>query len=623
MTEISPSGDQCGNCGDLTTDRDAARTFFVPAGNMEPLMDFELVPAPLLNVTMEHFYSNESIIGYTYNVTLTGYATHKQTRSSDNATTIDWVINSIIKVQSIFDGAGNGGNLIIMSPHFEKGPIMVFKGARIKSMNYPPNDNQWVNYSEYTIELEFNDVEFFGCDRSQVKDCGIVFHDGTSHLSGVDTVQDKLVDIKKFKIKSFSDQWNIDLGEEIYDWALVDNTLEVNNKRYNVQYSVSATGQHYWDKEGNLFPAWKQAKAFCQDRLVKQINSFYDNIAMHYLGPELQPCESEENLKTIHSTASPSIHNTIGAMNIFNENFSFDQSESDGSFTINYSAIIKKAKETCITSADTIHNISITYGGSNTCGQNKMAKTANLSGTIEGLVRDTSQGSIIWPNSEGFRIPDNPGQISLVPVKSDSKYKWKKAKELLDRFISECDGKIVCSELCSIVLKCMSSIDADECREVCAPSCPRPSNYTVTHNYNAGTIDYNIDYSYDSNDRNNNRCNITISTEEPVPLTAEFTIPGRGIYYQPLGGCTPRKWTINAEGIISGYDEVDCNDLPGYLSTCSCLPKGCGDLIPTGNGYLLLSKQQTFNPLDGSFSYNASYVCTICPPTTECSTGCP
>ena len=55
------------------------------------------------------------------------------------------------------------------------------------------------------------------------------------------------------------------------------------------------------------------------------------------------------------------------------------------------------------------------------------------------------------------------------------------------------------------------------------------------------------------------------------------------------------------------------------MQVCEELPMGCANFIPPGNGYLLLSKQRTFNPMDGSFSYNATYVCTLCPGTnTEC-----
>jgi hypothetical protein len=620
MTEISPSG--CGPCDRITTSDDPARMYYYSMSDSS--VGGEIIPSPNINVTLENYYSNESIIGYTYNVTLTGYAASRQDRDGNYGVHINNVVGSIARLQDLFNRVGNGGKLTIHAPGTSD-VLMEFLGSRIKSINFSPSQNQWVYYSEYTIELEFNEANFFGCNYNYIKNCNTTMFDGQAETGdAVATIQNKLVDFgvnspSGFKIKSFNDQWNMNLQDEIYDWALVDGSLEVNNKRYTVEYNVSAVGQHYWDSDGKLFPAWKQAKAFCQDRLVKQINALYNNMAMHYSGPELEFCSSAEDLTEIHQRVPPSIHTTIGPMHIFDEKITFNLSEADGSFNIAYSAIVKKAKETCITSADTTHNITITRGGSHTCGRNRMAKTVTLSGTIQGLLRYTDEGSIIWPNAEGFRIPDSPGEIVFLPSKPDVKYKWIKAKQLLDRFLSECDGKIVCGALCSIVLKCMTPPDNEECKEICAPSCPRPSNFTITHNYNAGTIDYSVEYNYDTNETSR-RCNITISTEEPVPITAEFTIPGKGIYYQPLGGCTPRKWTINAEGTIEGYDDTGCQEMQGSLTVCGEMPTGCGDLIPPPAGYLLLSKQKTFNPMDGSFSYNATYVCTICPGTnTECN----
>lgn len=628
MSDIQGSG--CAPCDRITTSDDPARMFYMSM--KDPSVWGELVPSPNINLTLENYYANESIIGYTYNVTLTGYASSRQDRDGSYGAHINLVVGSIAKIEDLFNKVGNGGKLIVNKPGAtnsdpESGDrLMEFTGGKIKSINFSPSENRWINYSEYTIELEFNEANFFGCNYSHVKNCGSTMYDGTATTdSAIGTIQDKLVDFGAnsptgYKIKSFNDQWNMNLQDEIYDWALVDNSLEVNNKRYTVEYTVSAVGQHYWDASGNLFPAWKQAKAFCQDRLVKQINALYTNMAMHYAGPEDQFCGSSEDLTEIHNRTSPSIHTTIGAMHIFDEKINFTLSEADGSFNISYSALIKKDKETCITSADTTHNISITRGGSNTCGKNNTAKTVTLSGSIQGLVRYGQEGSIIWPNSEGFRIPDSPGQIVFLPPKNDIKYKWAKAKELLDKFLDECSGAIICSALSNIVLKCMTPPDNEECKEICNPVGAKPNSFTITHNYNAGTIDYNVEFNYDTNDSNTKRCNVTISTEEPIPLTAEFTIPGRGIYYQPLGGCTPRKWTINAEGTIDGYDNTDCSTLGEIMGVCSDLPTGCANFIPPGNSYLLLSKQKTFNPMDGSFSYNATYVCTQCPGTnTECS----
>jgi hypothetical protein len=622
MTDILPSG--CGPCDRITTNDDPARMFYYSMSDES--IGGEIVPSPNISVSLENYYSNESIIGYTYNVTLTGYAASRQDREGSYGAHIRNVVGSIARLQDLFNRVGNGGKLIVYSPGSTTDILMEFTGSRIKNISFPPSENRWINYSEYTIELEFNEANFFGCNYTYVKNCNTTMFDGNATTGGgINTIQNKLVDFGSssptgYKIKSFNDSWNMSLQDEIYDWALVDGSLEVNNKRYNIEYSVSAVGQHYWDSSGNLFPAWKQAKAFCQDRLVKQINAVYNNMAMHYSGPEDSFCGSAEDLMEIHDTKSPTIHNTIGPMNIFDEKITFNLSEAEGSFNISYTAIVKKNKESCITSADTIHNLSITRSGSNTCGQNNTAKTVSLSGSIQGLLRDTSQGSIIWPNSEGFRIPDSPGQMIFLPPKLDIKYKWIKAKELLDRFIDECSGRIVCGPLCDIILKCMTPQENEDCQEICKPICEKPNSFSITHNYNTGTIDYNAEFNYDTNDNTNRRCNVTISTEEPVPLTAEFTIPGRGIYYQPLGGCTPKKWTINAEGTIDGYDTADCSDLGELMQVCSDLPTGCGNFILPGNGYLLLSKQKTFNPIDGSFSYNATYVCTICPgPNTECS----
>jgi len=627
MSDVTDPG--CGACDNITTNDSPARMFYISMKN--PGVWGELVPSPNISVSLENYYSNESIIGYTYNVTLTGYAASRQDREGSYATHINNVVGSIARIEDLFNKVGNGGKLVVNKPGASgEGPdsgskLMEFTGSRIKSINFSPSQNQWVYYSEYTIELEFNEANFFGCNYTHTKNSGTTMYDAVATTgSAVDTIQNKLVDLGSnsptgYKIKSFNDQWNMNLQDEIYDWALVDGSLEVNNKKYTVEYNVSAVGQHYWDASGNLFPAWKQAKAFCQDRLVEQINGLYTNMAMHYSGPEAAFCGSSEDLSTIHKIDSPSIHTTIGAMHIFDEKITFNVSEADGSFNVSYSAIVKKAKETCITSADTTHNISITRGGTNTCGQTNMAKTVTLSGTIQGLVRYGNEGSIIWPNAEGFTIPDSPGAMVFLPPKSDVKYRWQMAKALLDRFLSECDGKIVCGALCNIVLKCMTPPDNAACQEICVPTCPRPNSFSITHNYNAGTIDYNVEYSYDTNDTKGKRCNITISTEEPVPLTAEFTIPGKGIYYQPLGGCTPKKWTINAEGTIEGYDNTDCETLGGLMQVCTDLPTGCGDFIPPGNGYLLLSKQKTFNPMDGSFSYNATYACVQCPGTNvEC-----
>lgn len=602
---------------DLTTDNTAARMYYVRMdGDADG--DYELVPSPNINLSIENFYANESIIGYTYNVTLTGYAASKQSRGENHIPSIGYVVGSIAKIQNIFDSVGNGGKLVIKQNGTN---LMIFKGGRIKSINFSPSNNQWVKYSEYTIELEFNDAELYGCNFSSSKGCTSTLFDGGQN--GTSTVHAQLVDHGAnaptgYKIKSFSDKWNIDLQDDIYDWAKIHNRedLRLNSKRYNIQYNISAVGQHYWDDQGNLFPAWKQAKAFCQDRLVKQINGLYTNMAMHYEGLENKFCGSSENVRQIHSVEEPSIHQTIGAYFIYNETITYGPSESDGSFDIAYSAIVKRNfGGSCVSHPQATHTLNITYGGNKERGRTQ-GKTAILSGSIQGLLKYSNNGSIIWPNAEGFRIPDSPNSMVFHPPQADVKYKWSVAKELLDKFLDESTGGIRCKELAEIVTQylesdCHNKYPGEEnCGSGTGTDLTEliPNSFTVNHNYGQGTIDYSAEFSPESS----SRCNITITVEEPVPLTAEFTIPGVGIYYQLLGGTTAKKWTINAEGktgcgLPCGETttiEV-CGDIPGI--------EECASFTPPNNGnYLLTSNQKTYNPVDGSFSYNATYVCTNC-----------
>lgn len=606
---------------DLTTDSTAARMFYVKMDDSGSDPNHELVPSPNISLTIENFYANESIIGYTYNVTLTGYAASKQNRSQNHIPTIDYVVGSVAKIQNIFDSVGNGGKLVIKSPN--GGDMMVFKGARIKSINFAPSNNQWVRYSEYTIELEFNDAELYGCNFSSTKGCSSSLYDGGSN--GTSTVHAQLVDHGAnaplgYKIKSFNDKWNIDLQDDIYDWAKIHDidNLELNSKRYNVQYNISAVGQHYWDDNGKLFPAWKQAKAFCQDRLVKQINGLYNNMAMHYAGEENQFCGSSEDVTTIHSVTSPSIHQTIGPYYIYNETITYGPSESDGSFDISYSAIVKRNfGGGCVSHPQATHSLNITYGGNKEYGKSQ-GKTATLSGSIQGLLKYGNNGSIIWPNAEGFRIPDSPNTMLFHPKTPDTRYKWNVAKELLDKFLDEGTGEITCKALAEVVTQylqsdCYNRYPGEPCSDdgdtEFDPLTLIPNNFTVAHNYGQGSIDYTVEFSTESK----SRCNVTITIEEPVPLTAEFTIPGVGIYYQLLGGSTAKKWTINAEGTSTlcqqctgGSNLNICDsDIPGI--------ENCNNFVPPNNGdYLMISNQKTYNPVDGSFSYNATYVCTNC-----------
>jgi hypothetical protein len=133
-----------------------------------------LAPAPTISISPEIYYANDSIIGYTYNVTLTGYANalRKELDAGSVNFGLEATVDHIGDIRSIF--SFNGGNLYIKQT---SGDIIVAKGATIKSIQFNPSDNRWVNYAPYTVELEFNEIDFSGCSNNPSIACSSsIFH---------------------------------------------------------------------------------------------------------------------------------------------------------------------------------------------------------------------------------------------------------------------------------------------------------------------------------------------------------------------------------------------------------------------------------------------------------------
>jgi len=627
------------SCNTWSTDAHPARMFYVKWEEYDQLVGTrgdslpdnlkrrEIIPSPTLNINLETFYANESIIGYTYNLTLNGYVASRQTREQEILYGFGGVVGSIARHQELIDEVGNGGILVVMqnTPITSSlYPAMVFKGGRIKGWDISPGDNQMVFWSEYTLEMEFNDANMYGCNFESEYGCSNVMFADENH--------DKLVDFGQnppqgYRIKEFQDGFTFEFQDEIHNFGRINQALEVRNKNYNVTYNVSAKGQHFYDENGELFPAWKQAKAFCQDRLVKQINAYYNNMALHYNESENSFCGNQEDNNQIHNRVSPSIHTMVGPYNIYNEKITIAPSESDGTCSINYTAVLKEVETggSGLSDPYTIHTV--TYSPQNAEEHNKdIGSGLTISGNIQGLTGDI--GSIIYPNADGFRIPDSPNTMSIASAQQNNQSQYERALAHFKKIYNIHNGKVVDGDYCTY----LSQFIEESCTHT-LPGCPPPelpceypqicraipNTYSSSHNVNAGNIDYTMEWT--PNEFDTGRCNITISTEEPVPITAEFTIPGYGVYYQPLGGMTPLRWTINAEGNMREEDQdgnkILCpDDTVDAYAVCVSPEIGCENLRPPPeNGdYLLVSKQKTYNPTDGSFSYSATYVCTPCPP---------
>ncbi|NDG31105.1 hypothetical protein EB118_13685, partial [bacterium] len=94
-----------------------------------------LVPAPIININPEIYYANDSVIGYTYNVVLKGYANAlRLNERPDNASSygLGQVISHMDHIRKIF--SANGGKLYVKDTNNLNNDILVAKGATIKNI---------------------------------------------------------------------------------------------------------------------------------------------------------------------------------------------------------------------------------------------------------------------------------------------------------------------------------------------------------------------------------------------------------------------------------------------------------------------------------------------------------
>lgn len=327
--------------------------------------DHRLLPAPMISIQPEIYYANETPIGYTYNITLDGYATSVDLNQGIIPTGVNDSFNktlgSIQKVKNIF--SFNNGILTVLEashdPVVKDKIILRASGCIIRNLNFEENENNWVNYSKYKVNLEANEINFvscsgtgetFGCKDGQppALPSGIINADSPN-----------LLDMKKYKIKSFRDGWTINLTNNIYNSYIisgVNNQYHFNNDYIDIEYTVTANGKHYTnfksDNEIYVTPAWEQAKNFCQNRVYKVVDRLIQDLLVVNNINEAQELFGSRSGNYDSIFYSPtgvvdSFNNNISATSgnsfgVYNEKITCETSESDGSFTATYKAIVKK-----------------------------------------------------------------------------------------------------------------------------------------------------------------------------------------------------------------------------------------------------------------------------------------
>jgi hypothetical protein len=587
--------------------------------------DHRLIPVPDITISIEYNYSNDTIIGYTYIFNINGSATALDLRElnyGDEYPTetenynIGSVVDHIHKLRNIL--SQNGNKLSIINGQ-TNATILEARGGTLRSFNFDESNNNWTQYASYSASLEFNSVDFM----DSIEGCDTIFLD----TEGFPKNQPGIVDIDKFKLKSFNDSWSFTFNEnESYSRVqLIDNgfNLNINNHSFNIQYSIDAVGKHFYIEEDGVsktIPAWEQAKNFVQYRLYHQVT----NLLNHVLKNPYSSCASSDGLNEINIPGSgvTGLLSSLGDTNykIYNEEITCESSESEGSFSATYSAIVSTTLGSNTFSDNAaIHTINKSIQ-TTVDDSGKQTNTISINGTINGLI----EGGLIKINKV-IQLPDK-GSINLLSNISDTKYD--NAKKVLDKIYSDSDynsgigdtGKRDLKPIFKSILGITPSalsITNNQLTSSCPkiPDPPHPDSFNLTHDYSGGNITYSVEYnSNNCIDGGNLKFNqVNIQTNKPTKIIATFNIPnGDGCpVIQELGTYTNTTVSVT----ISGTD-YSCKGKPGVVDFTKLIECGaCDDggyfpvELPPDGDYIITQKQYTSNPVDGSYTINLGYIC--------------
>jgi hypothetical protein len=583
--------------------------------------DYKLIPAPNISISIEYNYSNNTIIGYSYIFNLNGYASSLDLRNLNNGDEIPSnpeygpgaVINQINIIRKIL--SQNGSILHIVDD--QNNYILKAKGGILRSFNIDQSSNNWVHFANYTASIEFHSVDF----GSKTESCDTTFLDPETYNT------DGILDINKFKIKSFNDSWSITFDEN-ETFARVKNNenninLNIDNHSFNIEYSISAVGKHFFDyadesdSTSKLLPAWEQAKNFVQYRLYNQVTNLISNILKDSYA---SACSSTDGLDDILQPGGGNgLLKGLTNYKIFNEQITCDASESAGSFSARYSAVVKNTNgNNAWTLPETKHIINKSVTTTNSVDGQKISISVN--GTIEGLI----EGGLIRIN-EPLRLPEK-GALFISNNGNNNKYL--NAKKLLDKIYNDNDYgagmgdtgkrdlKINFKNALNITLQALGINRSPNSNDT--PDPPHPISFNLTHNYNDGTINYSLEYS---SGQGSNSCGkkfneISIQTTNPTKVVAVFNIPNslNCPIVQELGTYTTKTVSVSIRGIDTSEIGQPSN-LNIVNEIINDLNLGCYDMgylpitLPLTGTYIITQKEYTKNPLDGSFAINISYIC--------------
>lgn len=576
----------------------------------------ELIPAPIINIKKEYIYANDNIIGYTYNIDINGYAS--SVNEQNNTSNIINTINAIDNIHFILHK--NGKNLTITCDNNE---IFRAEGGQLRSFNVEESDNKWIQYAKYSASLEFSNVVYPG---------------GITSTINSDTISTDAFDYL-IRLTSYNDSWDFKASEEeIYSFYTVPGAASEDYSRFNVTYTISATGKHYYDSSGNLIPAWLAAKNFVQQKLYHQIFTFRNASPLSfYFLPNTSYNSNESNAPSLNNALSssytgatlyPLLSNSIIAnFSIFNELINCSTSESDGTFTATYSCVCKKVNQSWMPYS--IHTFDVSYD--KTRNFKEINNTISVNGTITGMLQTNILGStidgsvLVLPNNGSFIGSDIPGDYGT---------KYFNALRDFNMYIADAthtDLQPAYKIALNATYGTLFSLTDLGTSCINLTTLVDPQSFSINHNYAAGSIEYSVEYN------TNRACamargfeTLTIIEEDSVPIIAEFVIPGRedGPILQFLNTNSNKKISIEFKGvtkkgcIVGTPFNVDFQGMglcqtDGYVNIPDVVKKAFFQTELAAQAQFrsaLITESNTINysPVTGDYTAAKKYI--VCPP---------
>lgn len=583
-----------------------------------------IVPAPTITINKEFIYSNDAIIGYTYVFNLQGYASSINTKLNTTNSTLQNTIKSLEDIQTTLHR--NGKYFRVTCPDSGTDLIRAY-GGQLRSFDVQETENKWVQYAQYSAQIEFSQVLFNGTNVEIASDSTT----GTNNNTTFDLL----------KLKSYNDNWNFTISEEdMYRFYTSENMME-DYTQIQVEYTVNATGKHFYlDQTNQTIPAWVAAKNFVQEKMYDQLSLFYNSSPLGYFTFPNTNYDSNESsgplLNNAHSyNAGVSAFPILGQglpswYRIFNEKISCSTSETEGSFSATYSCTLRFTNYADNGGEYTMDYATHTFDVSYEKNRSFDASTTNITvnGTVTGMLRTNILATAV--DGQVFRLPSN-GVFLASAIDIGNKYY--NALVSFNNQLANADHSDLKDDFKTRLYINYATLFPETTSNPCggnlAERLAEPKSFTVTHNYNEGSITYNAEYD------NERSCaaergfqTLTITEEDPVPIIAEFIIPGRenGPVIQNLNTYSHKKVTLEFSGTTRKGCDTGTPWAPGFSGSNLCdtasyvhIPDKVELMLTqTENAascslhtMLATSHNINYNPVNGDYSVSKSY--TICP----------